>query len=222
MPNLTGKLPMMGEDAFDQGFLSKSFGNKVISRINRPWKVVMPPGGGTGWVLESEENITLDLTKAKLKWDGTWNLATPPPYLPPWNLYPVGKGTLSIPFTYDSGTGTWTCTNINHGLTLGAPVTIALTTAGGGTMASAFSAGTTYYARDIGDSTLKLAATAGGAAITGGTNGSGMTLVYYGLALKVNPQSTLMKTYGYRAIWKDSTWRDRYTPVRRFSRRSIR
>jgi len=217
MPNLTGKLPMMGEDAFTDGFLSKSFGNKVISRINRPWKVVMPPGGGTGWVLESEENITLDLTKAKLKWDGTWNLATPPPYLPPWNLYPVGKGTLSIPFTYDSGTGTWTCTNTNHGLVLNSPVTIALTTAGGGTMASSFALATTYYARDTTDGTLKLAATAGGAAITGGTNGSGMTLVYYGLALKVNPQSTLMKTYNYRGIWKDSTWLDRYTPVVNFS-----
>lgn len=205
------KLPMMGEDAFKDGFLSKKFGNKVISRINRPWKVTLPPNTGSGRVIESDENICLDLTKAKLGWDGTWNFATPPPYLPPWNLYPVGKGDLAIPFTYDSGTGTWTCTNINHGLTLGAPVTIALTTAGGGTMASAFSAGTTYYARDIGDSTLKLAATAGGAAITGGTNGSGMTLVYYGLALKINPISTLMKTYDYRSEWQYATWKDKIT-----------
>jgi len=205
------KLPMMGEDAFKDGFLSKKFGNRLIGRINRPWKVTMPPNTGSGRVIESDENICLDLTKAKLGWDGTWNFATPPPYLPPWNLYPVGKGDLAIPFTYDSGTGTWTCTNINHGLTLDAPVTIALTTAGTGTMASAFSAGTTYYARDIGDSTLKLAATAGGAAITGGTNGSGMTLVYYGLALKINPISTLMKTFGYRGQWVDSTWKDRMT-----------
>ena len=29
------------------------------------------------------------------------------------------------------------------------------------------------------------------------------------VAVKVNPVSTLMKTYGYRAIWKDSTWLDR-------------
>jgi len=184
---------MMGEDAFKDGFLSKKFGNRLIGRINRPWKVTMPPNTGSGRVIESDENICLDLTKAKLGWDGTWNFATPPPYLPPWNLYPVGKGTLAIPFTYDSGTGTWTCTNINHGLVLNSPVTITLTTAGGGTMASAFSAGTTYYARDIGDSTLKLSATAGGAAITGGANGSGMTLVYAGLALKINPISTLWK-----------------------------
>jgi len=210
------KLPMMGEDAFKDGFLSAKFGNRVISRINRPWKVTLPPSGGTGRVIESDENICLDLTHAKFGWDGTWNKATPPPYLPPWNLYPVGKGTMAIPFTYDSGTGTWTCTNINHGLELNSEVTIALTTAGGGTMASAFSAGTTYYARDIGASTLKLSATAGGAAITGGTNGSGMTLVYYGLALKINPISTLMKTWSYRGQFVDSAWKDRYATITNF------
>lgn len=210
MPDLTGKLPHMGEDAFTQGFLSKAFGNNLIDRVNRPWKVVLPPNSGTGKVLESHENIVLDLTKAKLGWDGTWNFATPPPYLPPWNLYPVGKGTLAIPFTYDSGTGTWTCTNINHGLVLSSPVTIVLTTAGGGTMASAFTEGVTYYARDTTDSTLKLAATAGGAAITGGTNGSGMTLVYYGLALKINPISTLMRTWSYRSYFSSATWKDKY------------
>jgi len=214
MPNLTGKLPMMGEDAFDQGFLSKSFGNKVISRINRPWKVVMPPGGGTGWVMESEENITLNLTSAKLGWDGTWNQPSPPPYLPPWNLYPTGRGTVSVPCTY-AATGIWTCTNTNHGLVVDAPVTIILSASG--TMASSFTAGTTYYARDITATTIKLAATAGGAAITGGTDGSGMYLNYAGIALKINPISTLMKTYNYRKIWKDSTWLDRYTPVINFS-----
>lgn len=210
------KLPMMGEDAFKDGFLSKKFGNKVISRINRPWKVTLPPSGGTGLVIESDENICLDLTHAKLGWDGTWNKATPPPYLPPWNLYPVGKGTLAIPFTYDSATGTLTCTNINHGLELNSTVTIALTTAGGGTMSSAFALATTYYARDIGSNTLKLAASAGGAAITGGTAGSGMTLVYAGLALKINPVSTLMKTWSYRGQFVDSTWKDRYTAITNF------
>ena len=205
------KLPQMGDDAFVDGFLSKKFGNRIIDRANRDWQVFLPPGAGSGRVIESDQNICLDLTKAKMGWDGTWNQPSPPPYLPPWNLYPTMRGTLAIPFTYDSGTGTWTCTNINHGLALNSPVTIALTTAGTGTMSSAFATATTYYARDIGDSTLKLAATAGGAAITGGTNGSGMTLVYAGLALKINPISTLMKTYDYRASWKDATWKDRKT-----------
>jgi len=203
------KLPQMGEDAFKDGFLSKKFGNRIIDRMNRDWQVVMPVGGGSGRFIDSDQNVVLDLTKAKMGWDGTWNQPSPPPYLPPWNLYPTMRGTLAIPFTYDSGTGTWTCTNINHGLELNSPVTIALTTAGGGTMASAFTTATTYYARDITASTLKLAATAGGAAITGGTNGSGMTLVYAGLALKINPISTLMKTFDYRTGWVDSTWKDK-------------
>ena len=205
------KLPQMGDDAFVDGFLSKKFGNRIIDRMNRDWQVVMPVGGGSGRFIDSDQNVVLDLTKAKMGWDGTWNQPSPPPYLPPWNLYPTMRGTLAIPFTYDSGTGTWTCTNINHGLELNSPVTIALTTAGTGTMGSAFATATTYYARDIGASTLKLAATAGGAAITGGTNGSGMTLVYAGLALKINPQSTLMKCYSYRGQWQDSTWKDKIT-----------
>lgn len=203
------KLPQMGEDAFKDGFLSKNFGNRIIDRMNRDWQVFLPPGAGSGRVIESDQNICLDLTKAKMGWDGTWNQPSPPPYLPPWNLYPTMRGTLAIPFTYDSGTGTWTCTNINHGLELNSPVTIALTTAGTGTMSSAFSTATTYYARDITASTLKLSASAGGAAITGGTNGSGMTLVYAGLALKINPISTLMQTYDYRASWDDATWKDK-------------
>lgn len=205
------KLPQMGEDAFKDGFLSKKFGNRIIDRMNRDWQVVLPPGGGSGRFIDSDQNVVLDLTKAKMGWDGTWNQPSPPPYLPPWNLYPTMRGTLAIPFTYDSGTGTWTCTNINHGLELDSPVTIALTTAGTGTMSSAFSTATTYYARDITASTLKLAATAGGAAITGGTNGSGMTLVYAGLALKINPQSTLMDTYDFRDYWENATWKDRKT-----------
>jgi len=205
------KLPQMGEDAFNDGFLSKKFGNRIIDRMNRDWQVFLPPGAGSGRVIESDLNICLDLTKAKLGWDGTWNQPSPPPYLPPWNLYPTMRGTLAIPFTYDSGTGTWTCTDINHGLILNSTVTIALTTAGTGTMSSAFSTATTYYARDITARTLKLSATGGGAAITGGTNGSGMTLVYNGLAVKINPFSTLMKTYSFRADWKNSTWKDRIT-----------
>ena len=203
------KLPQMGDDAFKDGFLSKKFGNRIIDRMNRDWQVVMPVGGGSGRFIDSDQNVVLDLTKAKMGWDGTWNQPSPPPYLPPWNLYPTMRGTMAIPFTYDSGTGTWTCTNINHGLELDSPVTIALTTAGTGTMGSAFATAATYYARDIGASTLKLAATAGGAAITGGTNGSGMTLVYAGLALKINPQSTLMKTWSHRTYWRDATWKDK-------------
>jgi hypothetical protein len=78
-------------------------------------------------------------------------------------------------------------------------------------MASSFTAGTTYYARDITDGTLKLAATAGGAAITGGTDGSGMYLNYAGIALKINPISTLMQTWKLKTYWKDSTWKDKYT-----------
>jgi len=203
------KIPQMGDDAFKDGFLSKKFGNRIIDRMNRDWQVFLPPGAGSGRVIESDQNICLDLTKAKMGWDGTWNQPSPPPYLPPWNLYPTMRGTMAIPFTYDSGTGTWTCTNINHGLELNSPVTIALTTAGTGTMSSAFSTATTYYARDITASTLKLAATAGGAAITGGTNGSGMTLVYAGLSLKINPISTLMKTWSHRTYWRDATWKDK-------------
>jgi len=202
------KLPQMGDDAFKDGFLSKKFGNRIIDRMNRDWQVVMPVGGGSGRFIGSDQNVVLDLTKAKMGWDGTWNQPSPPPYLPPWNLYPTMRGTLAIPFTYD-GAGVWNCTNINHGLELDSPVTIALTTAGTGTMSSAFATATTYYARDITASTLKLAATAGGAAITGGTNGSGMTLVYAGLALKINPISTLMRTYSYHASWDDATWKDK-------------
>lgn len=130
-----------------------------------------------------------------------------PPYLPPWNLYITGRGNLTVSFTYDSGTGLWTSTNTNHGLTADAPVTMALSV--GGTMADAFVAGTTYYARDIGSTTLKLAASAGGAAITGGTTGSGLALRYTGIALKINPISTLMKTWSYRSSWELSTWKDR-------------
>lgn len=203
------KLPQMGDDAFKDGFLSKKFGNRIIDRMNRDWQVVMPVGGGSGRFIDSDQNVVLDLTKAKMGWDGTWNQPSPPPYLPPWNLYPTMRGTLAIPFTYDSGTGTWTCTNINHGLELNSTVTIALTTAGTGTMSSAFATATTYYARDITASTLKLSASAGGAAITGGTNGSGMTLVYAGLALKINPISTLMRTYSHRSSWSSSTWKDK-------------
>jgi len=211
------KLPQMGEDAFKDGFLSKQFGNRIIDRMNRDWQVFLPPGAGSGRVIESDLNICLDLTKAKLGWDGTWNQPSPPPYLPPWNLYPTMRGTRAVPFSYDSGTGTWTCTNINHGLELNSPVTIALTTAGTGTMSSAFATATTYYARDITASTLKLSASAGGAAITGGTNGSGMSFIYTGIALRVNPISTLMKTFSYRNNWKDSTWLDRYTLVSDFN-----
>lgn len=132
-----------------------------------------------------------------------------PPYLPPWNLYITGRGNLTVSFTYDSGTGLWTSTGTNHGLTADAPVTMALSV--GGTMADAFVAGTTYYARDIGSTTLKLAASAGGAAITGGTTGSGLALRYTGIALKINPISTLMKTFGFRGQWLESTWKDRMT-----------
>jgi len=56
------KLPPVGEDAFKDGFLSRKFGQKIIDRQNRPWKVMLPPNYGTGKVMESEEDMVLDLT----------------------------------------------------------------------------------------------------------------------------------------------------------------
>jgi len=60
------KLPPVGEDAFKDGFLSKRFGQRIIDRANRPWKVVMPPNAGSAKVMESKENIVLDLSLAKM------------------------------------------------------------------------------------------------------------------------------------------------------------
>lgn len=77
------KLPPVGEDAFKDGFLSKKFGNRIINRINRPWKVIMPPNKGSGKVMESDENIVLDLSLAKM--------GIPPAFngnrMHPWQCY---------------------------------------------------------------------------------------------------------------------------------------
>jgi hypothetical protein len=77
------KLPPMGEDAFAQGFLSKKFGQRIIDRANRPWKVVMPQNSGSGKVMESEENIVLDLSLAKMGASGVSNGNR----LHPWQCY---------------------------------------------------------------------------------------------------------------------------------------
>lgn len=51
-------IPMPGDDAFDNGFLSKSYGGKVIGRLNRPL-TISPLLAGT--VLYSEENVFIVL-----------------------------------------------------------------------------------------------------------------------------------------------------------------
>jgi hypothetical protein len=190
------KLPLPAQ--IDKGKTYLLGGESLIELMKRP-RII---GTHNEILVREDEDGTRTLSLAH-------NEPLIPPYLPPWNLYITARGNLTVSFTYDSGTGLWTSTNTNHGLTADAPVVMAMSVAG--TMADAFVAGTTYYARDIGSTTLKLAASAGGAAITGGTTGSGLALRYTGIALKINPQSTLMKTYNYRATWKDSTWRDRKT-----------
>ena len=77
------KLPPMGEDAFAQGFLSKKFGQRIIDRANRPWKVVMPPNAGSGKVLESDENVVLDLSLAKMGVPAAFNGNR----MHPWQCY---------------------------------------------------------------------------------------------------------------------------------------
>jgi len=73
----------MGEDAFVEGFLSQKFGNQIINRANRPWKVVMPPNAGSGKVLESDENIVLDLSLAKMGVPAAFNGNR----MHPWQCY---------------------------------------------------------------------------------------------------------------------------------------
>lgn len=77
------KLPPVGEDAFKDGFLSKKFGNRIINRLNRPWKVIMPPNKGSGKVMESEENIVLDLSLAKMGVPSSFNGNR----MHPWQCY---------------------------------------------------------------------------------------------------------------------------------------
>lgn len=77
------KLPPMGDDAYTDGFLSKKFGNRIISRANRPWKVVMPQNAGSGKVMESEENIVLDLSLAKMGVPAAFNGNR----MHPWQCY---------------------------------------------------------------------------------------------------------------------------------------
>lgn len=73
----------MGDDAYKDGFLSQKFGNRIISRANRPWKVVMPPNAGSGKVLESDENIVLDLSLAKMGAPAAFNGNR----MHPWQVY---------------------------------------------------------------------------------------------------------------------------------------
>jgi hypothetical protein len=188
------KLPLPAQ--IDKGKTYLLGGESLIELMKRP-RII---GTHNEILVREDEDGTRTLSLAH-------NDPLIPPYLPPWNLYITARGNLTVSFTYDSGTGLWTSTNTNHGLTADAPVVMAMSVAG--TMADAFVAGTTYYARDIGSTTLKLAASAGGAAITGGTTGSGLALRYNGIAMKINPISTLMKTWSYRTYWKDSTWKDK-------------
>ena len=57
-------LPMMGDDAFKDGFLSKKFGNGVIERANLfiYGEVSLPPGAGDGKIIYSRDNWMIDLT----------------------------------------------------------------------------------------------------------------------------------------------------------------
>lgn len=77
------KLPPVGEDAFKDGFLSKRFGQRIIDRANRPWKVVMPPNAGSAKVMESKENIVLDLSLAKMGVPAAFNGNR----MHPWQCY---------------------------------------------------------------------------------------------------------------------------------------
>ena len=56
------KLPPVGDDAFVDGCLNKKFVQGIIDRVNRVKLVKMPAGWGEGKVIESEQNIVIDLS----------------------------------------------------------------------------------------------------------------------------------------------------------------
>jgi hypothetical protein len=90
--NGPNKLPYMGEDPFKDGFLSRSWGNNLIRRQNRDWTVTLPPGWGTGYFVESEENVNLNLSKVKVP--KTRNEAAL--RLHPWQVYISGETASSV------------------------------------------------------------------------------------------------------------------------------
>ena len=55
------KIPATGEDAFKDGFLNMKYCAKVVKRLNRTMKVVAD-GRMAGKVLETEDNVTIDLS----------------------------------------------------------------------------------------------------------------------------------------------------------------
>ena len=55
------KIPAPGDDAFKNAFLDKDYGKKVVRRLNRTTKVVAD-GRMAGKVLETEDNMTIDLS----------------------------------------------------------------------------------------------------------------------------------------------------------------
>jgi len=62
-----------GSDAFSIGFLNAGFANTVINRLNRinDFTVKLPPGWGSGKIVDSETNMELDLTGIKLPFTKT-------------------------------------------------------------------------------------------------------------------------------------------------------
>lgn len=92
---------------------------------------------------------------------GFWSASTSGTY---YGMAPLtGPSVTALPKAFTaSGTGD-TITAPGHGLTDGATVTVFPGL--GATVPTGLSAGTVYYVRDVSGSTLKLAATSGGAAI---------------------------------------------------------
>jgi len=56
-------IPPCGDNAYGNGFLNKSFANVVINRANRPLLIALPPGAPGAKVIQSEENVVIDLSK---------------------------------------------------------------------------------------------------------------------------------------------------------------
>lgn len=58
------KLPPVGENAFEQGFLNADFSNAVIDTVNLMGTLeIVGPQGATGKVIWSKENVRIDLTQ---------------------------------------------------------------------------------------------------------------------------------------------------------------
>ena len=57
-------IPDVGDNAFENGFLNKEYAQRIVSLQNRQWFVKIPAGSGTGKVVESEQNVVIDLTSA--------------------------------------------------------------------------------------------------------------------------------------------------------------